>query len=103
MPSYNVNLLPDAREDIINATDYLNDQRSQFGNKFFIEVAETIDILQTNPFIFQKKFKDFRQAPIKKYSFLIHYLIEEENQSVIIFAVLHTSQNPLIWKNRGNI
>ena len=102
MPSYKINLLPEAREDIINATDYLNLQRSQLGNKFFIELAEVIDMLQTNPLIFQKKYKNFRQAPIKKHSFTVHYLIEEKQQNVIIFAVLHTSQNPLVWKKRGD-
>ena len=102
MPSYKISLLSEAREDIISATDYLNLQRSQLGNKFFIEVAEVIDMLQNNPLVFQKKYKNFRQASIKKYSFLIHYLVDEQKQNVIIFAVLHTSQNPLIWKKRGD-
>lgn len=100
MLRYTIQLTSEARDDIQNTTDYLNEIKPKLGNDFFIEMAEVIDVLRDNPFIFQKKYKELRQALVKRFSFLIHYTILEEELTVIIFGILHASRNPQMWKNR---
>jgi len=101
MPPSSIKILPDARDDIQNTTAFLNEQRPQLGNQVFISVAEVIDVLRTNPLIFQKKYQEIRQAPLKKFSYLIHYIVDENEKVVIILSVLHSSRNPQIWKGRS--
>lgn len=67
---------------------------------FFVDVAELIDALRDNPLIFQKKYKNLRQALVKRFSFLIHYIVIEKEQNFIILGVLHASRNPQMWKDR---
>jgi len=55
MPQYTIQLIPEARDDIQNTTDYLNEIRPKLGNDFFVDVAELIDALRDNPLIFPKK------------------------------------------------
>jgi plasmid stabilization system protein ParE len=31
---------------------------------------------------------------------MIHYTIDEKDKTIIVLAVLHTSRNPELWKNR---
>ncbi len=31
---------------------------------------------------------------------MVHFTIDEKNETIIISAVLHTSRDPELWKNR---
>jgi hypothetical protein len=37
---------------------------------------------------------------IKKFPFLVHFVVDEAAVVVEIFAVIHTSRNPTIWEER---
>ncbi len=39
-----------------------------------------------------------RTAVLDVFPFMIHYIIDETQKSIIITAALHTSRNPDIWK-----
>jgi len=38
---------------------------------------------------------------VKKFPFLIHYIIDEANETVEVFAIIHTSRSPKIWEQRS--
>lgn len=95
---YTIKLLPQARMDIEEATQDYNLRKLNLGNELFITIAEAIDSLKQNPFLFQKRYRDLRQIHTTKFNFAVHYFIEEKQ--VIVIAVLHNSRNPQIWKNR---
>ncbi|MBC7555349.1 MAG: type II toxin-antitoxin system RelE/ParE family toxin, partial [Chryseobacterium sp.] len=37
---------------------------------------------------------EFRAVPLKKYPFLIFYLVDTEKKIIVISRIFHTSQNP---------
>jgi hypothetical protein len=43
---------------------------------------------------------DVRTAVLNVFPFMVHFTIEEKNKTIIVSAVLHTSRNPELWKNR---
>ena len=96
--NYFVKILPEAKSDISKATQFYNEQKKNLGNQLFIHLAETIDLIKQNPFLFQKRYRDIRQITTAKFNFAIHYFIEGDQ--IIIIAVLHNSRNPQIWMDR---
>ncbi len=90
---------PEANQDIYEASQWHEEQKPGLGYEFIDDVEEVLSYLESNPAIFQKKHSEIREAPLKKFSYVILYQIEDE-KTVIVFAVFHTSQNPKKKKKR---
>jgi hypothetical protein len=73
-------------------------QSAGLGSRFQKQVKHQINLLKIKAEYYSVRYSDVRCMVIKKFPFLVHYIIEES--TVKIFAVLHTSRNPLIWKER---
>lgn len=97
--AYRVLLEPDALKDIQDAIDYYDKQQSGLSTKFESVLNEQIGLLRTTPH-FQVRYNNVRCVPIKHYPYMIHFTINEENQSVIVRAVFHTSLDPKKWIKR---
>lgn len=86
-----------AIKDVQNSIDYYDEQVPALGKKFENEVDRHLTLLKSNPF-FQIRYDNVRCLPLKKFPFLIHFTINEIEQTVIIRAVFHTSLSPSKWK-----
>jgi hypothetical protein len=97
-------ILPVAKADIRNSSIWYEVQQKGLGKKFLLLIRESIHFITANPYIFQLRFDEVRTAIVKKFPFLIHYLIDEDSKTVIIIAVFHTSLNPFDWdvKNKSH-
>jgi plasmid stabilization system protein ParE len=96
MPGYKIKIFPLALSDIQDATNWYNKQSSGLGKHFQKQVLKQISKLNLNANIYAIRYNNIRCMVIKKFPFMVHYLIE--NDQVLIFAVLHTSRNPKIWE-----
>ena len=99
---FTIKLLPITIFDIDEATEDYNKKRESLGDELFIEIAEAIDLLKDNPFIFQKRYGEVRQVFIPRFSFSVYFLVEEQNKRVIVLAILHATKSPKIWKRRAD-
>jgi plasmid stabilization system protein ParE len=93
-----IKLTPEAKIDIQDAMEYYNLQEKNLGQQLFYYIDQAILKLLVNPFLFQKGYMGVRKCPTAKFNFAIHYFTEEK--TIVILAVLHSSRNPQIWKNR---
>lgn len=98
MHKYQIKVDKKAIEDIKNSRDWYNNQSEGLGNKFAQHTKSQIEKLKTNPFIASVRYENVRCLYTKKFPFLIHYIVNEKANLVIILAVLHCSRNPEIWK-----
>lgn len=92
--NYKVIVSPIALKNIENALEYyLNNANKKVANNFLKDYQRTFKTLITNPF---NQFHDinYRFVPLSKFPFIIFYIINEENKTVEINAIFHTSQNP---------
>jgi hypothetical protein len=96
---FKIKIETEAYDDIQEGIVWYNQQKAGLGIKFHKEVKEFLEVLKTNPF-FQIRYKNTRCLPLKKFPFMIHFTIDEENSIVTIRAIFHTSQNPKIWKGQ---
>ena len=98
--NYTVKILSIAKKDLEVAKKWYNDQKVGLGEEFKTEINEEIERIGKSPEQYQIKYKDLRQAVIRRFPYVIYYLLEEEKNRVIIFGVLHTSRKQKIMQLR---
>ncbi|WP_461533980.1 type II toxin-antitoxin system RelE/ParE family toxin [Sinomicrobium sp.] len=86
--------------DIFRARDWYKNQRDGLETRFSKEVKSTIQQIISDPFIFQKKYKEVRIAYTKIFPFGIHFRVNDVHKEIIILGVFHTSVNPKKWEKR---
>jgi mRNA-degrading endonuclease RelE of RelBE toxin-antitoxin system len=99
--NYKLKIDIDAFKDIQQASDWYELQLKGLGQRYKNQVKKQIYSLKKNPQLFSIKYNEIHCRKIEKFPFLIHYKINEELKTVIVYAVFHTSRSPEIW-NRNN-
>jgi len=79
--------------DIREARKWYNQQQKSLGKKFYKEVKNGLEAIRKTP-EFQIRYDDIRCLPLKKYPFMIHYTIDEKQNTVLILACIHCSLDP---------
>lgn len=98
MKNYKLIINPFAETEIKEAREWYNSQKNNLGEEYLAEFKKTVLRIQSNPFQFPIIMKEIRKADTGRFPYSVFYYV---NQSVInIFAVFHTSRNPMIWKQR---
>jgi len=97
--AFTVVLDPRAIEDIQQAIDYYEKQQPGLGEEFEDILNEYLRKLEQNPF-FQIRYDHVHCLPLKKYPYMIHFTVDEEDECVIVRAVFNTSRDPGMWKKR---
>ena len=89
---YILDIKEEARQDILQAAGWYGDKSSDINLKFIQQLELIVKSILNNPKTFKKVYKNFRQAAVKKFPYVIMY--EYIGNTIIIFSVFHTSQNP---------
>jgi mRNA-degrading endonuclease RelE of RelBE toxin-antitoxin system len=96
---FKIKIEPEAKEDIQSSIDWYNQQKKGLGKRFLKEVQKAFDTLSKNPF-YQKRYENIFCFPIKKYPYMVHFTIDEVNNTVIVRGVFHTALDPKNWTKR---
>jgi hypothetical protein len=59
---------------------------------FLNEINQKINFLKINP-NFQIKIKNYRSIPLRKFPFIIFFLVDESSKTVRILSIFNTHQN----------
>lgn len=95
---YKSRILPLAKEDIRDAARWYNKQSQGLGKRFTSEVRDSIQFIKQNPTACSIRYDEVRTAVLRVFPFMIHYTVDEDNKTVIVSAVLHTSRDPKVWE-----
>ncbi len=102
MNLYKVKIEPEALTDIEEIIKWYNEQQIGLGLKFKKVVFNQVRYLAKSPFIYSIRYNEIRCMLIKKFPFMVHYFVNDENRTVEILAVISTSRNPKIWQEKIN-
>jgi toxin ParE1/3/4 len=94
---YKCVILPSAKTDLKNSSVWYETQQKGLGKKFIASIRESLSLAAQNPYAFQVRFDDVRSAVVRKFPFLIYYLVDEGAHRIIIVAIFHTSRKPKSW------
>lgn len=90
---FNFKFLPFAEENIEEATEYYADISLNVLKNFNKQLDLSISRIISNPY-FEKRFKDVKAFPLKKFPCIVFYEINEEEKMIYIHSVFCTHQNP---------
>lgn len=97
MKKYKVKVEPDVIEDILRITKWYDDTQVGLGKRFQKTVISHINSLNKDPQIYAIRYNDIRCLVVKKFPYMIHFYINDENKTVEVLAVISTDRNPKIW------
>jgi toxin ParE1/3/4 len=86
---------PLSLSDIEEAKNYYEEMQAGLGKKFIAQLQLAISALKRNPFFASVRYDDIRCVQLKKFPYLIHYHIDENQFIVRIIAVYSTHQELL--------
>jgi hypothetical protein len=96
---YKIKVKPEAYQDIQDGINWYNSQQRGLGIRFHKEIKQKYITIQHNPY-FQVRYKHVHCLPLKKFPYMIHYVIKEKEKQIIVLGVISTHQNPKKWENR---
>jgi len=100
MRKYKVKIEPEALADIQEITDWYNEAQAELGKRFQETAIKHINSLNKDPQIYAIRYKEIRCVVIKRFPYMPHFYINEENNTVEVLAVISTDQNQKIWKDK---
>lgn len=71
---------------------YYEDKSAGLGELFEQEADNTLTAIKSNPLVFQRKYKHFREALLRKFPYFIVYEIVATK--IVVHSFFHTSRNP---------
>ena len=98
--AYSIEISETAEDDIREAFLWYEDQKDDLGNLFESHVSKVIESIQRNPFKTQIRYGNTRIFFLEKFPYGIHFQANEQEKSILIVAVFHTSRTPEKWTKR---
>jgi toxin ParE1/3/4 len=79
---------------------YYDNIRPNLGDQLIKEIDKAIFYLERYPAIGSVRYQDVRCFVLRKFPYMIHYLIDEKNQAVIVIGFYGTKTDPQKWRAR---
>ena len=89
---------PEARDEFLRAIDYYESREPGLGQDFSIEVHDTIENILSFPNAWPVLEDDIRRCQTRRFPFGVIY--SQDNDIVLVLAVMHLHRNPDYWKKR---
>lgn len=96
---YKILLHPFAEREFLEAQNWYEERLVGLGIRFEEKVQSHLQVIKRTPLLFPKKRKNFREAKINSFPYVIVYKILEKQKAVLLLSFHHTSRNP---KNKYN-
>lgn len=100
LKKFNIDIEPEAIDDIQEAVDYYNIKKKNLGKQFFTTVDKHFEFLKKNYLSFAIRYDDIRCMPVKKFPYMIHYRVLERQKLISVKAVFCTYDDPEKWEER---
>ncbi|GGC21951.1 hypothetical protein GCM10011386_12390 [Parapedobacter defluvii] len=87
-------------DDVRDAKEWYREQLPGLDKRFAVAVKATIRRIANHPLHYALKYKNIRTALVPVFPYAIHFYIDKEEKIITIIAIVHTSRNPDIPRNR---
>ncbi len=83
--------------------DELIKRKPTLGRQWLDAYQHIESMLVDNPYMYQEHLLFVRRAHFRKFPYTVYYVVDEINAVVLITAILHQKQDPVIILERLNI
>lgn len=87
-----------AQADITEGFQQYGKISSNLGDDFLQKLDDAFERILSAPEMFAKVYREIRQMKIRRFPFVISYMLDGDQ--VVVLAVLHGHRNPSAWKSR---
>lgn len=87
-----------ARDELMAACTWLDEQQPGLGDRLIAEVRQTIERIQRMPLMYPVDHDDIRKATLPRFPYALRYAVLAE--LVLILAVSHHHRQPDYWLDR---
>ena len=94
-----IKLSPFAEQDLDTSIEWYNLKRDGLGKEFAIDVSKIFERIKENSLQFPKKYKEMRKATIKRFPYIIFFVISDD--IAFILGIFNTYRNPEIIRQRS--
>ena len=92
---------PEAREEFLAAIDYYNNAEPGLGMSFYAEVESAIALVEAYPDMWTEIGGNIRRCLVRRFPYAILY--SKEDDSIFVYAIMHTKREPGYWRDRMNV
>jgi plasmid stabilization system protein ParE len=96
--TFAVRLRAEAESDLQTAAVWYESQRSHLGHEILDAAEELFTRISDNPLQFPVLYRNIRRTLLSRFPFGVFFRVQD--QTVVVFAVMHASRNPNRWRNR---
>ena len=96
----NITIIPAANADFAEGYDWFEEQENGRGEKFEGVIQRRLKGVAANPLMHQIIQGNIRRAYVRDYQYIIFYEYVLATNTVLVYSIFHTSQDPDIWKQR---
>ncbi len=89
---YSAVFLDKAQAEVLNVWEWYEDRQVGLGDRFKQYLFGKINTILLNPELYECKFKQYREAKINVFPYLIIYKIDKVKKLIIIISIFHTSR-----------
>jgi len=82
-----------AEKEILNAWMWYEERKQGLGDQFTIELMNVIVKIEKNPEYYINKVKDFREARLEVFPYLVVFKIDRAKSLIRIVSVFHTARS----------
>lgn len=87
-----------ARAELIEAQDWYEAERAGLGTRLRLEVDAAVTRMAVNPLQFPVVHKQIRRAVVRRFPYLLFFVIE--GNTLVVIACFHASRDPQRWQER---
>lgn len=89
---------PEAEQDLAEAYEWYEHQRTGLDEEFLGCVDACIEALSRSPGTYAVVHENYRRALVRRFPYAIFY--ENHDDVVTVFCVFHTARDPKKWRQR---
>ncbi|MES2587798.1 MAG: type II toxin-antitoxin system RelE/ParE family toxin [Bacteroidota bacterium] len=93
--NFKIELSDSFADDVKEAIQYYNEKQKDLGIRFYDNLKAKLKSLKKDAFLYQIKYDNFRCLKVAKFPYLIHYELNEKNNTVFVHAVICTYKDVL--------
>lgn len=91
---------PLTEKEYLESISWYEDNQLGLSVDFITEIEKVLNHIEANPFLYPVKKREFREAPVKNFPYIIVYKINPKQKQVIVLSVFHTRRKPSIKYKR---
>ncbi|AGC75387.1 ParE-like toxin of type II ParDE toxin-antitoxin system [Nonlabens dokdonensis] len=92
--------MPEVKLDLQKVRDWYTAINVELLSNFREDLNLQLEYLIQNPEYFQRRYRNLRIINLKKFPYIIYYMVNEIDSQIVLFGILHNKRHPNLIQER---